>query len=186
MTDSEPILLSEKISEKNTWTMVKPHLFTILLLLLSIVVVVITNVLSKDATPIIIFVLILLVPILIIFKNSLPDSIPYPIRKLLVEDTETPKPTAEEKSDFPKTTIKTRQTYLLVVMCFTTLLICLILAKIYPDVKTTVKFHETIKNKTSLKIGAGLFLICFQGALVINFQELMDLPTTESINEPEN
>ena len=30
MSESEPILLSEKISEKNTWTMVKPHLFTIL------------------------------------------------------------------------------------------------------------------------------------------------------------
>lgn len=183
MSESEPILLSEKISEKNTWTMVKPHLFTILLVLLSVVVVLVTNILSKDATPIIIFILILLVPILIIFKNSLPDSIPYPIRKLLVEDEERPKPTPEEVKDFPKTTIKKRQTYLSVVMGFTSLLIVFLLAKIYPDVKPTSSFQNTINNKTALKIGATLFLICFQGALVINFQELMNLPITETIDD---
>ena len=35
MTEQEPILLSEKVREKGTWTMVKPHIFTVLLLLLS-------------------------------------------------------------------------------------------------------------------------------------------------------
>ena len=182
-TESEPILLSEKISEKNTWTMVKPSVFTVLLLLLAALVIGATNFFSGDATPIIIFILILLVPVLIVFKNSLPNSIPYPIRKLLVEDTDRPMPSDDERKEFPKTTIKKRQTFLLVAMCFTTLLIGALIVKIYPDVKTTVKFQETITNKTALKIGAALFLICFQGALVINFQELMDMPITEPMKE---
>ena len=90
-------------------------------------------------------------------------------------------PSDDERKEFPKTTIKKRQTFLLVAMCFTTILIAALIAKIYPDVKTTVMFQETVKNKTALKIGAALFLICFQGALVINFQELMDMPITEPV-----
>lgn len=182
-TESEPILLSEKVSEENTWTMVKPHIFTVLLILLSAMVIGITNFISRDATPIIIFILILLVPVLIVFKNSLPDSIPYPIRRLLVEDTNRPKPSDDERKEFPKTTIKKRQTFVLATMCFTTLFIAALIYKIYPDVKNDVKFQETITNKTALKIGGALFLICFQGALVINFQELMDMPITEPVNE---
>ena len=164
-TESEPILLTEKLSEKSTWKMVKPTVFTVLLILLAALVIGVTNFFSRDATPIIIFILILLVPILIIFKNSLPDSIPYPIRKLLVEDTDRPMPSDDERKEFPKTTIKKRQTFLLVAMCFTTILIAALIAKIYPDVKTTVMFQETVKNKTALKIGAALFLICFQAPL---------------------
>ena len=181
MTEQEPILLSEKISEESTWTMVKPHIFTVLLILLASLIVVGVKFVSPDATPIIIFILVLLVPILIIFKNSLPDSIPYPIRRLLVEDLEKPKPTEEERNEFPKTTVKKRQQFLLGAMCFTTVLIVLILAKIYPDVQTTSNYFMTIKNKTTLKIGAALFLICLQGALVINFQELIDTPVTVAV-----
>ena len=88
MTEQEPILLSEKVREKSTWTMVKPHIFTVLLILLASLIIVGVKFATPDATPLVIFVLILLVPVLIIFKNSLPDSIPYPIRKLLVEDLE--------------------------------------------------------------------------------------------------
>ena len=183
MTEQEPILLSEKVREKGTWTMVKPHIFTVLLLLLSALIVAGVRFVTPDATPIIIFILILLVPILIIFKNSLPDSIPYPIRKLLVEDLDRPRPSEEDRKEFPKTTIKKRQTFLLVAMCFTTVLIAILLVKIYPDVQTTSNFFMTIKNKTTLKIGAALLLICFQGALVINFQELIDTPVTVPAEE---
>ncbi len=66
-------------------------------------------------------------------------------------------------------------------MCFTTILIVLILIKIYPDVQTTSNYFMTIKNKTALKIGAALFLICLQEPLVINFQELIDTPVTVAV-----
>jgi Ca2+/Na+ antiporter len=183
MTEQEPILLSEKVREKSTWTMVKPHIFTVLLILLASLIIVGVKFATPDATPLVIFVLILLVPVLIIFKNSLPDSIPYPIRKLLVEDLEKPKPTEEERKEFPKTTLKKRQTFMLVAMCFTTVLIVIMLAKIYPEVQPTINYYTVIKNKTGLKIGAVLFLICLQGTLVINFQELIDTPVT--IEAPE-
>ena len=183
MTEQEPILLSEKVREKSTWTMVKPHIFTVLLILLASLIIVGVKFATPDATPLVIFVLILLVPVLIIFKNSLPDSIPYPIRKLLVEDLEKPKPTEEERKEFPKTTLKKRQTFMLVAMCFTTVLIVIMIAKIYPEVQPTINYYTVIKNKTGLKIGAALFLICLQGTLVINFQELIDTPVT--IEAPE-
>ncbi len=56
MTEQEPILLSEKISEQSTWTMVKPHIFTVLLILLASLIVVGVKFVSPDATPIIIFI----------------------------------------------------------------------------------------------------------------------------------
>ena len=183
MTEQEPILLSEKVREDSTWTMVKPHIFTILLLLVASLVILGVKFATPDATPIVIFVMILLVPVLIIFKNSLPDSIPYPIRKLLVEDIDQPKPTEEERKEFPKTTIKKKQTFLLVAMCLTSLMIIITLTNIYPEVQTNINYFTLVKNKTSFKIGGALFLICLQGVFVINFQELIDTPVT--VEEPE-
>ena len=177
---AEPILLSEDKREESTWKLVKPHIFTIILLAISLLVVLFANFYSGQAVPIVIFTILLLIPILIIFKDSLPDSIPAPIRKLLVEESNRPKPSEEERKNFPKTTIKKKQIFMTVAMTMTTILIAAIVMKTFPDLKDTITYQQIIKRKTGLKIASAVVLTCFLGVLVINFQELMDSEITKS------
>lgn len=176
---SEPILLSEVKREESTWKLVKPHIFTIILLAISLLVVLFANFYGGQAVPIVIFSILLLIPILIIFKDSLPDSIPAPIRKLLVEESNRPKPTEEERKNFPKTTIKKKQIFMTIAMTMTTILIAAIVMKTLPDLKDTITYQQVIKRKTGLKIGSAVVLTCFLGVLVINFQELIDSEITK-------
>ena len=176
---SEPILLSEVKREESTWKLVKPHIFTIILLAVSLLVVLFANFYGGQAVPIVIFSILLLIPILIIFKDSLPDSIPAPIRKLLVEEANRPKPSEEERKNFPKTTIKKKQIFMTVAMTMTTILIAAIVMKTFPDLKDTITYQQVIKRKTGLKIASAVVLTCFLGVLVINFQELIDSEITK-------
>lgn len=176
---SEPILLSEVKREESTWKLVKPHIFTIILLGISLLVVLFANFYAGQAVPIVIFTILLLIPILIIFKDSLPDSIPAPIRKLLVEESNRPKPSEEERKNFPKTTVKKKQIFMTVAMTMTTILIAAIVMKTLPDLKDTITYQQVIKRKTGLKIASSVVLTCFLGVLVINFQELMNSEITK-------
>jgi hypothetical protein len=178
---SEPILLSEVKRQESTWKLVKPHIFMILLLAVSLLVVLFANFYSSQALPITIFSIMLLIPVLIVFKDSLPDSIPAPIRKLLVEESNRPKPSEEERKNFPKTTVKKKQMFFTAAMSMTTILIVAIMTKIYPDLNNTITYQQIIKRKTGLKILSAVVLTCFLGVLVINFQELIDIKIKKNV-----
>lgn len=173
---SEPILLEEVKSKQNTWKLVKPHVFTIILVLLSVAVILFANFFSSDALPIVIFSLILLVPVLVIFKNNLPDVVPYPIRKLLNAELDKPKPSKEERKGFPKVTVYKKQQYLTIGMTFVSILLFVLIMKIRPELSISNTSVDVTKNKTFLKIMAALFLTCFLGVLLVNFQEYSKIP----------
>jgi hypothetical protein len=172
MTENS-IQLNQTAKKPSTWKMVKPHLFIVVLLAVVLLLFLFANFFAKDAIPLLIFSLLLMLPIIIIYKDNLPDFIPLALQNLLVDkEDELRKPSVKERQGFPTVTIKTKQIYITVAMSFLTIILILLLFQIKPDLDKNVNNYTVRKNKTFLKIMSAVFVAAFLGTLNLNLIEL--------------
>jgi len=165
------ITLERHNREKGSFKMVKYHVFVILILGIIGLFLFFVGKFGKDALPFVIFIIFISVPILVTFKDNLPDYIPRPIRNLLTEDIEKPKGAREVLNvNFQST--KTKQIYYIVGMTVLAFAVILLLVDISPDLKKTTLPEVLIKNGTLTKIISGLFLTVIMGVLLMKFNEL--------------
>ena len=165
------ITLERHNREKSSFKMVKYHVFVILILGILGLFLFFVGKFGNDALPFVIFIIFISVPILVTFKDNLPDYIPKPIRNFLTEDIEKPKGAREVLNvNFQST--KTKQIYYIVGMTVLAFAVILLLVDISPDLKKTTLPEVLIKNGTLTKIISGLFLTIILGVLLMKFNEL--------------
>jgi len=152
--------------------MIKYHVFILVLIGILALILFLASKFSEDSIPIIIFFGLLLIPLLIGFKDSLPDYIPAFIRNFLVTDAEN-KPTVVV--DSPKVTTKTKQIYMTIAMAVVSIFLLILIFEIKPNLNNNVTGQELIEKNISIKIISGVLLASFLGVLTINFDEMHKL-----------
>lgn len=155
--------------EKSTFKMVKYHIFILLLIAILALALFFAGKFTQESIPIIIFFALLSIPLLIGFKDSLPDYIPKPIRNFLITDEEK-KPVVS--MDVPVVPTKTKQIYLIVAMTIVSILLLILISEIRPYLESNIKASELLENKIFVKIISGVVLASFLGVLVINFDKM--------------
>lgn len=152
--------------------MVKYHVFILVLIGILALVLFLASRFSEDSIPIIIFFALLLIPLMIGFKDSLPDYIPSFIRNFIVTDVEN-RPVA--LVDVPQVTKKTQQIYMTVAMAVISLLLIILIIEIRPNLNNNVTGQELLEKNISIKIISGVLLASFLGVLTINFDKMHKL-----------
>ena len=158
--------------EKSTFKMVKYHIFILLVLGIVALVLFLASRFSEDSIPIIIFFALLLIPLLIGFRDMLPDYIPSYFRNLLIT-TEENKPTKSVESS--TVTVKTKQIYMTIAMSVVSLLLIILLFEIKPNLNNSITGQELIEKNIALKIVGGVILASFLGVLTMNFDNMHKL-----------
>lgn len=169
------ITLERYNREKGTFKMVKYHVFVILVLGIIGLFIFFVGKFGKDALPFIIFIIFISLPILVTFKDNLPDYIPRPIRNFLTEDIEKPK-AAREVLNVNFTSTRTKQIYYIVGMSVLAFAVVLLLVDVSPDLQKNTSAEVLIKNGTLIKIISGVFLTVILGVLLMKFNELSNTP----------
>ena len=158
--------------EQSTFKMVKYHIFILLVLGIVALVLFLASRFSEDSIPIIIFFALLLIPLLIGFRDMLPDYIPAYFRDLLIT-TEENKP--KKPVDLSTVTLKTKQIYMTIAMSVVSLLLIILLFEIKPNLNNSVTGQELIEKNIALKIVSGVILASFLGVLTMNFDNMHNL-----------
>jgi hypothetical protein len=170
--DKEGVPMKSYNREKSTFKMVKYHVFVLLLLAILGLVLFLAGKFSTDSIPIILFFALLSIPLLIGFKDSLPDYIPKPVRNFLVTDEDKKSVVSIDK---PFVTTKTKQIYLTAAMAVLSILLIMLIIEIYPFFESNVKASVLLEKRMFLKIISGVFLASFIGVLLINFDKMHNL-----------
>lgn len=167
--NKEGVPMKSYNKEKSTFKMLKYHVFILILLSIIVLVLFLASKFSQESIPIIIFFALLSIPLVIGFKDSLPDYIPKPIRNFLVTDAEN-KPVASV--DVPIIPTKTKQIYMIVAMSFITILLLLLIYEIKPFLDYNVKAEEILEENILIKMLIGVVVASFLGVLIINFDKM--------------
>jgi len=115
---------------------------------------------------------LLSIPLLIGFKDSLPDYIPKPIRNFLVTDEEE-RPVVS--MDVPVVPTKTKQIYMIAAMTIVSILLLILISEIRPYLESNIKAAELLEKKIFIKLLSALVMASFLGVLVINFEKMHNL-----------
>ena len=158
--------------EQSTFKMVKYHVFILLLIAIFGLALFFAGKFSQESIPILIFFALLSIPLLIGFKDSLPDYIPKPIRNFLVTDEEQ-KPVVS--MDVPVVPTKTKQIYMIVAMTIVTILLLILIMEIRPYLESNIKASELLDNNIFVKLISGVIMASFLGVLIINFDKMHQL-----------
>ena len=167
--NKEGVPMKSYNKEKSTFKMLKYHVFILILLSIIVLVLFLASKFSQESIPIIVFFALLSIPLVIGFKDSLPDYIPKPIRNFLVTDVEN-KPVASV--DVPIIPTKTKQIYMIVAMSFITILLLLLIYEIKPFLDYNVKAEEILEENILIKMLIGVVVASFLGVLIINFDKM--------------
>ena len=167
--NKEGVPMKSYNKEKSTFKMLKYHVFILILLSIIVLVLFLASKFSQESIPIIVFFALLSIPLVIGFKDSLPDYIPIPIRNFLVTDVEN-KPVASV--DVPIIPTKTKQIYMIVAMSFITILLLLLIYEIKPFLDYNVKAEEILEENILIKMLIGVVVASFLGVLIINFDKM--------------
>lgn len=153
--------------------MIKGAILSIILIAVLFLVIFIVGWFSKEAFPILIFVTLMAIPLLVIFRNDIPTYMPSFMRRFVV-DTNPRTTTAKKK---PKvihdkgTSTKQIQIYYIVGMTIITIMICVLLYLVRKSLRPEATAQETINERALLKLLGSLFLTCFLGVLVLKFEK---------------
>lgn len=158
--------------QQSTFKMIKYHVFILLLIGILALVLFLASRFSEDSIPIIIFFALLLIPLMIGFKDLLPDYIPSFIRNFIVTESEK---RPESTIEVPQVTTKTKQIYMTVAMAVISLLLIILIVEIRPNLNNNITGEELLEKNISTKIISGVLLASFLGVLTINFDTMHKL-----------
>lgn len=169
--DSKEVSLKEYESEEPKFKMIKYHVFIVIVFLIVLLFLLLAGKFGGDSIPFILFTLIMSLPILIIYRNQIPDYIPKPFSDLLIEEEKPKTEKIEYESVLDTKTTKSKQIlYLLGIIVLSISLILLIIG-LNNDLK--INDMEIIKNKKiGTKILTGLVIAIMNGIMLIKFGEL--------------
>ena len=167
---SNDITLEEYKRGKDKYKMVKYHILVLLLLIIGIGFMIFAGKFGSNALPFVIFTIFLSIPLLVVFRDKIPDFLPLPIRKFLVEDIEAPQPKMNIKRKF--ITTKTKQKYLAVIMFILIIPIIGLIRSAFSDLQDNMSPEISRNNGTLFKILAGIVVSSILGILVLNFGEM--------------
>lgn len=170
--NKEGVPMKSYSREKNTFKMVKYHIFILLMIAIFALVLFFAGKFTQESIPIIIFFGLLSIPLLIGFKDSLPDYIPKPIRNFLVTDEEE-QPVVS--MDVPVVPTKTKQIYMIAAMTIVSILLLILISEIRPYLESNIKAAELLEKKIFIKLLSALVMASFLGVLVINFEKMHNL-----------
>ena len=158
--------------EQSTFKMIKYHVFILVLIGILALVLFLASRFSEESIPIIIFFALLLIPLMIGFKDSLPDYIPSFLRNFIVTESEL---RPSEAVAIPQVTTKTKEIYMTVAMAVISILLIILIIEIRPNLNNNVTGQELFERNISTKIISGVLLASFLGVLTINFDKMHKL-----------
>jgi len=166
------ITLEQYNSDKEKTPMVKGGILAIVLIAVLFLFIFIVGWFSSQAFPILIFLILISLPIIVIFRKDLPNYMPGFIRRFIVSDESSKKPKKKEKIVHKKiTTTKQIQTYYIVAMSILSAMILVLLYLIKSSLRPSATALESKNERALLKIMVALFLTCILGVLVLKFEK---------------
>ena len=126
---------------------------------------------TNEAFPILVFIILMFIPVLVVFKDDLPKYVPPFLRKFIISD-DPPKPKRIVRNvPTKKTTTKKMQNYFIIAMSIITIIIGALIYLIKTSLRPEITAAESINQKALLKIIAALFLTCILGVLALKFDK---------------
>tara|TARA_Y100000590_G_scaffold470361_2_gene664170 strand:- start:409 stop:930 length:522 start_codon:yes stop_codon:yes gene_type:complete len=167
------ITLKQYNSEKESAPMVKGGILAIVLIAVLFLFIFIVGWFSSQTFPILVFLVLISLPIIVIFRKDLPNYMPGFIRRFVVDDETTKTTQAKKKKAKRKkiTTTKQIQTYYIVAMSILSAMILVTLYLVRSSLRPSATALESKNERALLKIFAALFLTCILGVLVLKFEK---------------
>jgi hypothetical protein len=167
------ITLEQYNSEKEKTPMVKGAVLAIVLIAVLFLFIFIVGWFSSQAFPILIFLILMSLPVIVIFRTDLPNYMPGFIRKFIVTDdtTKTTQPKKKKQPHKKITTTKQIQTYYIVAMSMVSAIILVLLYLVRSSLRPSATALESTNERALLKILGALFLTCILGVLVLKFEK---------------
>ena len=165
------ITLEQYNSEREKTPMVKGAILAIVLIAVLFLFIFIVGWFSSQAFPILIFLILMSLPVIVIFRTDLPNYMPGFIRKFLVTDGTTKKPKKKKQPQKKITTTKQIQTYYIVAMSMVSAIILVLLYLVRSSLRPSATALESTNERALLKILGALFLTCILGVLVLKFEK---------------
>jgi hypothetical protein len=163
--DPKTITLNEVVVNKGEIKMIRYNVFMILLFVLILGILFIIGKFGQDGLAFFIFIIFLMVPLIVMYRNKLPRFIPYPLRNLF-EDDDLEKP-KDNIINNKKTTKLSKQIFLIVGIVLLLLGTFVLIINMKGDLLTTTPAEISIKNGTLSKIFAALLCLIIAGILTI-------------------
>lgn len=145
-------------------TMIKYHVFIIMLIIIIVGFLVIVGKFGSNGVAFFIFIIFLLIPVIVMYRNSLPDYIPGPLRALISDNIVPSK--AEKKKNLQVSKI-TKQIFIVVSIVLLIIGCVILLSNISPDLQMGVEKEISLENDTLTKIMATLTCAIIAGILVL-------------------
>lgn len=169
--DSKEVSLKEYENETPKFRMIKYHVFIVIVFLIVLLFLLLAGKFGGDSIPFILFTLIMSLPILIIYRNQIPDYIPKSLSNLLIDEEKPKTEKIEYESILDTKTTKSKQILYLVGLIILTISLIVIISGLNEDLK--INDMEIIKNKKiGTKILIGLVIAITNGIMLIKFGEL--------------
>jgi hypothetical protein len=165
------IRLDEYRKTKGEVKMIKYNVFIVIILGLLLMLLLLAGRFGPDTIPFIIFVIFAGLPILITFRNSIPNYIPQPIRDFIVIDDPDDKINPSSILDKTRST-KARQILFVIGISIITIGVLILIRDVLSNLDINSSNVSLTKNGTLKKIIMGVLLTIINGVLLMKFNEL--------------
>lgn len=150
-------------------TMIKYHVFIILLILLVLGFLIIVGKFGSNGLAFFIFIIFLLIPVIVMYRNDLPDYIPGPLRALI---SDTVVKSKSQKKKALQVSKVTKQIFIVVSIVLLIIGCIILLSNISPDLKMDMEKDVSLENDTFTKIMATLACAIIAGILVLKLPNI--------------
>ena len=169
--NNNEIPLKEYENDTPKFIMIKYHVFIVFVLGILLLFLLLAGKFGGDSIPFILFTMIMSLPIIIIYRNTIPEYIPKQLSNLLLEE---PKPKTEKveyESILNTKTTKSKQVLYIIGMIIITIFLVGIISGLNKELTNNTK--EYLENKKiGTKILTGLLLAIINGIMLIKFGEI--------------
>lgn len=165
---TQPIELTNRLTNRGTIKMIRYHVLIIIIILLIVGFLFMVGKFGSDGLAFFIFIIFLSVPVLVMYRNQLPEYIPAPLRDFVRDKDH------ETGGVRRNVTVSKIIKQMFCIVCIILLLIgCVILIlNIRPDLAMDVKHEVSIENDTFTKIITGVMCTTIAGILIIKLSEI--------------
>jgi hypothetical protein len=163
--DPNVIKLNEVVDNKGEIKMIKHNVFLVVFFILIIGFLFIIGKFGQDGLAFFIFIIFLMVPVIVMYRNKLPRYIPYPLRSLFKDDD-----LAEPKDNIIKNkNVSKLSKQIFIIIAITLLLIgsIILILSMNGDLRVDIPADISIKNGTLSKIFSALICLIIAGILVV-------------------
>lgn len=168
--DPKVITLNEVVVNKGEIKMIRYNVFLVVFFILILGVLFIIGKFGQDGLAFFIFLIFLLIPVIVMYRNKLPRFIPYPLRNLFEDNNlEEPKDKVINNKKISKLS---KQIFIIVAIVLLLLGSIILIINMKGDLRVNVPAEISIKNGTLSKIFSALICLIIAGILIIKLDGL--------------